>query len=293
MNWQKSLKGKVRLQEPLKDKTTFKIGGRAEVFVEPKNKDQLKADVILASSNKVPVFILGAGSNILVDDLGVKGIVIRLRSKEFKNISFSGNKVRVGAGVALIQLIRESAKHSLSGLEFLAGIPGSVGGALMMNAGSWGSCIGDLVEEVMVMGYNGKIKIIGCKSIKFAYRNSGLDRYIILSATFKLSKKDKSVINKSIKNLLAKKTLNQDNSSPNAGCVFKNTSGESAGKLIDLCGLKGRRVGGAAVSEKHANFFLNKNNASAKDVLELMEIAKLQVKKQFDINLKPEIKIWR
>jgi len=292
MNWQKSLKNKVKINEPLASKTTFKIGGRAGVFAEPEDIEDLRSVIVSAKKYRISVVILGAGSNILVRDKGVSGVVLRLSSPKFKKIAFYDDCVLAGSGCTLARLIREASKRSLSGLECLAGIPGTVGGALIMNAGAWGGCIGDLVEEVMILDYNGKTKAIKKKDIKFNYRTSNLAKFIILGAKLKLLKVRKREIEGKIKNFLAKRRQTQDNASPNAGCIFKNPDGNSAGKLIDLCGLKGRHVGGAVISRKHANFILNKRNAKARDVLELMGLIKDKVRNKFKVNLKPEIKIW-
>jgi UDP-N-acetylmuramate dehydrogenase len=182
----------------------------------------------------------------------------------------------------------------LAGLEFLAGIPGTVGGALAMNAGAWGRSIGELVEKATVMDYNGDIEVLTKKQMKFSYRNSSLQKYIILNIYLKLKKKNKRIINEKITGYLAQRRNSQDNSLPNAGCIFKNPSERiSAGRLIDLCGLKGRNIGDAFISLRHANFVLNKGNARARDVLKLMELAKREVRKKYRINLEPEIKIWR
>ena len=292
MNWQKDLKREVKFGIALKGKTTFAIGGKAEIFAQPQDLGNLKSLVVMAKKRKVPIFILGAGSNILVSDKGVKGIVLKLNSPDFKKVSFKGNRAWAGSGVALPRLIQEARQSSLSGLEFLAGIPGSVGGALIMNAGAWGKSIGDLIEEVQVMDYNGKIRTLKRSGIKFSYRASNLDKYIILGAAFRLSKINKKNISRNLKNFLAKRRLTQDNTLPSAGCIFKNPASNSAGRLIDACGLKGRRAGGAVISERHANFILNKNNASSSDVLSLMDLARKEVKRKFNITLKPEIRLW-
>ena len=291
MNWQKDLK--VKLDEPLKGKTSFKIGGSSKYYCEPKDIKELKSLVLLAKKNKVPFFVLGAGSNLLIADKALKALVIRLNAPSFKKISFNRSRVYVGSGLMLGLLVRNAAKKSLEGVEFLAGIPGTVGGALAMNAGAWGKDIGALVEEVQVMDHNGKIKALGKNKINFSYRNSDLQKFIILGARLMLFKGQKKEISKKIKKYLENKSNSQDNSYPNAGCVFRNPDGDSAGRLIDLCGLKGKRIGGACVSQKHANFILNKDGACAKDVLRLMALIRKKVSDRFNVNLKPELKIWK
>jgi UDP-N-acetylmuramate dehydrogenase len=293
MNWRQSLKGKVILGEPLKRHTTFKIGGKADLFIEPYDIDDLKILLKKIKNYKMPFFLLGAGSNILVSDRGVRAAVIHLNSPYFKKLILQKNFLEIGSAVMLKQVIIAAEKFGLSGIEFLAGIPATVGGALMMNAGIPQNYMGDLVEEVRVMDYNGKIKKLNKKNLKFSYRFSNLSGYIILSTRLKLIKKDRREIKKTINKYLEFRRLSQDLSWPSAGCVFKNPEGDSAGKLIDLCGLKGKRIGGACVSLKHANFIVNIKDARAKDVCRLMELVEKKVKDKFKINLKPEIIIWQ
>jgi UDP-N-acetylmuramate dehydrogenase len=294
MNWPKSLKGKVRLEEPLSKHTTFKIGGPAKLFIEPFDLPDLRRALSLAEINKLPVFLLGSGSNILASDKGIKGMVLRLSSGYFKNISRQGNTIKVGSGFLLSQLVLYSKKHGLSGVEFLIGIPGTIGGALVMNAGAWGKSVGDIVQEVTVMDYQGKIKILAREQIKFAYRKSSLAKYIILNCKLKLAKDAKQAVGNNITRYIKKRRNSQDLSLPSAGCIFKNpVSKASAGKLIDLCFLKNKRIGGACVSHKHANFILNCDNARSEDILKLISLIKKKVKQKFNINLKPEIKIWQ
>lgn len=291
MNWPKN--SKVRVNYPLKNKTTFKIGGRALFFSEPIGALELKSLIRHAGKNRLPVFILGAGSNLLVGDRGVRGLVIKLSSPDFKGISLSKDGIRAGAGTALNEIIRFAQNKSLSGLEFLAGIPGTVGGALAMNAGCRGSNIGDLVKEAEVMDRGGRVITLKRSQAKFGYREAGLAKYIILSALLKLKNGKKSEIKNTIKKYLEERRRSQDLTMPSAGCIFKNPENDSAGRLIESCGLKGRKAGGALISEKHANFIVNKGNASAKDVLGLIRLAKKEVKDKFKLELQPEIKIWK
>ncbi|MFA5287018.1 MAG: UDP-N-acetylmuramate dehydrogenase [Candidatus Omnitrophota bacterium] len=290
MNWQKSLK--VKRNQLLKNKTTFKIGGRADFFSEPKGPKELSLVVGRAKENNLPVFVIGAGSNLLISDEGVRGLVIKLNSVYFNNISLKGNCIEAGSGVMLSKLIQFAKSKSLSGFEFLAGIPGTLGGALAMNAGCWGKSIGDLVREVEVLDYAGNIKIIKGKEIKFAYRKTNLGNYIILSAVLKLKKSSREAIVRNVKEYILKRKNTQDLTFPNAGCIFKNPQSLSAGRLIDLCGLKGKGIGSAFVSDKHANFILNKGNAKSEDALRLMRLIKARVRNRFRVNLEPEIKIW-
>jgi UDP-N-acetylmuramate dehydrogenase len=293
MTWWKKLKGRVKLKQPLRNKTTFKIGGPAKFFIEPKDAADLKSLIISAKKYNIPILPIGRGSNILISDKGTEAVVLQLNSPPFKRVINNGNLLEVGSGLTLAQLIQSAKSYSLSGVEFLAGIPGAVGGALSMNAGAWGNNLGDIVENVTVMDYNGNIKILNKKNIRFGYRKSNLAKFIILSTRIRLIKKNKKEINSNIKKYLRFRRNAQDNRLPNAGCIFKNPSGRQAGRLIDLCGLKGRRQGGAFVSWRHANFILNRGDACAADVLKLMNLIKNRVKHKFNVNLKPEIKIWK
>ena len=293
MNWPKNLGKEIKLDEPLRDKTTFKIGGRAKFFYAPKNLKDLKLIIRAAKKYRIKVFVIGCGSNILISDKGLNGLVLQLGSGFFKKISFSGNHLSVGSGLRLNRLLQIAAQKRLSGLEFLIGIPGTVGGALTMNAGAWAKSIGGLTEEVNVLDFSGMVKTLKKKNIRFRYRNSGLGKYIILSARFKLFKDSKEAIRGNLNKNLTERRKGQDTSFPSAGCVFKNPLTGSAGRLIDLCGLKGKKMGGAFISTKHANFILNRGDALAQDVLDLMELARDKVRNKFKVNLEPEIKICR
>ena len=292
MNWWKSLKGKIKRREALSKHTSFRIGGKADFFIEPEDNEDLRLLLTLAKKNKRKLLFMGSGSNILAKDPDIKKIVVHLNSGNFAKVKFEGNYCEAGSGVALGQLIRQLSSRDLSGLEFLTGIPGTVGGAVMMNAGAWGKEIADSLADVSVMDYNGNIKLLARNKIKFTYRSSGLDKYIILGARFKLNKANPDQIKNRIGKYLKERRRSQDFGFPNAGCIFKNPRNASAGKLIDLCGLKGSRVGGAVISKKHANFILNINKAKASDVLKLMKLARIKVKRNFKVNLEPEIKIW-
>jgi UDP-N-acetylmuramate dehydrogenase len=302
MNWQKSVRGNIRKNEPLKLHTTFKIGGRVRFFIEPKDADDLKAVLAALKRNKLSFSIIGAGSNILAYDNPINKAVIRLNSDYFKRIELRGSLLEVGAGRLLSGLLGYAKSHGIAGLEFLAGIPGSVGGALVMNAGvsetdASGKIslfdISGLVKKVTVMDHTGKIKVLKRSDIKFEYRSSDLDRYIVLCAQLAVKKSSPSAVSGRITRYLSRRTMTQDLSLPSAGCIFKNPPGESAGKLIDGCGLKGKNIHGASISQKHANFILNYGCARAKDVLQLMDLMKKSVKEKYNITLKPEVRLWK
>ncbi len=293
MNWWKNLKGKVNLKEPLKKHTTFRIGGKAKFFIEPKDNEDLKLLLKLVKRYRMPLWVIGSGSNILINDNGLAGVVLRLSSHFFKKVFFKNNSVTTGSGTQLSRLVWLAQKKGLSGAEILAGIPATIGGALAMNAGVKGKNIGALVKNVTVMDYHGRVKILKKKDLKFSYRDSHLSKYIILAATLKLVKKNKDKISAAIKHYLDYRKSTQDYSFPSAGCVFKNPPGDSAGRIIDLCGLKGKGIGGARVSRIHANFILNHGNAKAAEVLRLMRSLSREAKERFNLIFKPEIKKWR
>ncbi|MFH1338329.1 MAG: UDP-N-acetylmuramate dehydrogenase [Candidatus Omnitrophota bacterium] len=297
MSSQLSLKGKFRINERLAGHTSFKVGGVVRYWAEPQDIPDLRNLVAFAKNKKMPLRIIGAGSNLLVNDGKIKGVVVKLSSNCFKSIKKVNQRMlRVGAGLSLARLVSYTRRSGLSGCELLSGIPGTVGGALAMNAGG----IGDSVFDVSVMGHNGRIKILGNKDIRFGYRSSNLGRYIILGARLKLVKRSKRAIGKSINEYLAYRRRTQDLSFPSAGCVFKNPDSErmarrvkpSAAYFIERCGLKGLSFGEAAVSDKHANFIVNKGKAGFSDIRRLMRHVAGQVRKRFNVILEPEIKIW-
>lgn len=280
----------VKFNEPLAEYTSFRIGGPAEYFIEIENKNELVNLLKVARKYNLKVFPFGAGTNLLIKDKRVKGLVIKLNG-EFKKIGISGEKVKVGAGVLLPQLIKQCARNNLGGMEFLAGIPGTVGGALVMNAGNPEEGIGDLVERVEVMSPAGEIKTLQKKDLHFSYRSSNLPAgSFILSCWLKLKKSKKDVIMKIIKEQLRKRWEKQPRGL-SAGSIFKNPPGDYAGRLIEQAGLKGLKYGDAYISEKHANFIINRGKAKAKDALYLIRKIKSKVKEKFGVDLELEIKI--
>ena len=296
MNWHRDLKGKIKFKEPLSKHTSFKIGGPAKFFIEPRDINDLKRLLEKVKRYKIPLRLIGAGSNLLISDRGIEGAVIKLSSPDFCQVIFREQIIEAGSGVRLSKLVKLSQKAGYAGLEFLSGIPGSLGGALVMNAGvsekNKNICLGNLVESVKVMDYNGKVKSLGKDKLKFNYRKSNLAKYIILSAHLKLKKESKEKISQKMKCYLDRRCLTQELSYFSAGCIFKNPLPHAAGKLIESCGLKGRSFRGAQISCRHANFIINKGKARAVDVLKLMDDIQREVMRKFRIELKPEIKIW-
>jgi UDP-N-acetylmuramate dehydrogenase len=304
---------KIKEKIPLKEYTTFKIGGPARYFFVAKSKEDLKNAILWAKKKKLPFFILGGGSNVLFSDNGFDGLVIKLQNTQYE---IRNTKIVAEAGVPLQKLVLELARRGLSGLENLAGIPGTLGGAIWGNAGAFGREIGNLVEEVKVLDVGSsklEVKKLKNKGCKFGYRGSVFKRrknWIILEATLKLKKGKKKEIEEKIKEILKLRKEKQPLEFPSAGSVFKNVSIEKvpkeirekfkekikngflpAGVLIEAAGLKGFQIGGAKISEKHANFIVNVGNAKASDVKELIEKIKKEVKKKFKIQLEEEIKL--
>ncbi|MDD5626208.1 MAG: UDP-N-acetylmuramate dehydrogenase [Patescibacteria group bacterium] len=291
--------------------TSFKIGGPAKYFLEAKNADEVIEGLKWAKKNKIKYFVLGGGSNILISDEGFNGLVIKVQPAKifFKNLSGV-----ISAGTSLAQLVGASIKDGLTGLEWAAGIPGTLGGAIYGNTGAMGHSISESVEKIKVLRNSALINLKN-KDIKFAYRKSIFQKNkdVILEIELKLQKGDREEIKKLIKENLLKRSLSQPHY-PSAGCVFKNLSPRltslglakllekypelenfkksgvvSAGWLIEKCGLKGKQIGQAQISEKHANFIVNLGNAKAKDVIALINLVKKTVKNKFDFDLKEEI----
>ncbi len=282
----------VRQDELLAPYTYLKIGGPARYFAEPTTIDELRNLLVRARNEGLPVYILGGGSNILVRDEGVNGLVIRTASPAFQTIDVRGNQVSAGAGTTLWSAIRAAAEHRLAGLELLAGIPGTVGGAVRMNAGGRFGDIGQFTQSVTVMDWDGEIHEIQRDDLNFEYRDSGIDEPIILSASFTLEEDDPAAIARRMKKVWITKKATQPLSFQSAGCIFKNARGLSAGALIEQAGLKGYRVGSAEVSERHANFIIAHPGCTARDVLRLIDLIRERVKAKFGVELELEIKIW-
>lgn len=297
-NFPKNLiKGSCKPLEILSAHTSFRIGGPAALWVEPKDTRELKKIVLFAKNNGIPLFVMGGGSNVLVSDEGFNGIVVHLGSAAFKNISINGTSVRVGAGYSTPGLVRLSCNNGLSGLESLVGIPGTIGGAVFMNAGGWSSPlyknIGDYVMSLKVMDYHGNIEVLKKDEIEFGYRRSNLSDRIVLEVTLRLGREESSALTSRCSKFLKMKKEKQVLDMPSAGCVFKNPKDFqfTTGQLIDMLGLKGRRVGGAEVSEKHANFIINRKNATSQDVMRLVSIISKKVMDSYNIPLELEIKV--
>jgi UDP-N-acetylenolpyruvoylglucosamine reductase len=281
----------VRPDEPLARRTTLRVGGRADVFVEPASEDDLARVLQFCAQRHLPFTVLGRGSNLLIKDGGIRGVVICLNQPVFNRIEVQGPRLRCGAGVKLKAVAIEARKHGLSGLEFLEGIPGSVGGALRMNAGAMGSWTFEVVEAVRFMEAAGLVHQRPAGELNPQYRSCAWFKdHIALAAIFKGQPAPREVIAERMKTFSQKRWDTQP-PEPSAGCIFKNPTTIPAGKLIDELGLKGTRVGDAVVSRVHGNFIVNEGHATAKDVLDLIHIIQARAKSQRGIDLETEVEI--
>lgn len=282
--------GKVEKDVSLSKYTTYRVGGVAKAIIYPKNTEKLIELINLIKKYNYKYKMLGNGSNLLFSDNEYDGVLIKL--SEFNNIEIHDNKITVGAGFPLIKLSQIAMKNALTGLEFAAGIPGTIGGAIFMNAGAYKSDMGYIVKSVKVLTPDMRVISLSNSEMDFHYRTSFLQKnpdYICLEVNIKLNHGDKNAIEKVLKDRRERRMLSQPLEYPSAGSVFRNPSDEvSSGKLIDDLGLKGLTKGGAEVSVKHANFIINKNNATAKDIKELILFVKKSVKDNYGIDLKIE-----
>lgn len=281
--------GDIKIDANLAKYTTYKVGGIAKLLVYPKNIDKLITLMTIINREDVKYIVLGNGSNVLFSDDLYDGVIIKLDYLD--DIEFNDNIVKVGAGYNLIRLSLECAKRGLAGLEFASGIPGTVGGAVFMNAGAYNSDIKSVIKDVTVLTPDLKIITLTKTEMNFAYRESFLQHhkgYICLGATFKLGYEKRDVLEEIIKDRKLKRKRTQPLEFPSAGSVFRNPDGLYSGKLIEDLNLKGYQVGGAMISPKHANFIINVGDAKASDIKEIIDLVKLKVKEKYNINLRVE-----
>lgn len=278
--------------EPMKLHTSFKIGGPADFFIAPKNIEKLVSTIKLCSNEKIPYYIMGNGSNLLVSDKGFRGVILQIY-KNFNEVRIVGDRVYAQAGVLLSRLSKDIYEASLEGFEFASGIPGTLGGAVFMNAGAYGGEMKHIVEEVTVVTHQGDFINLPKEALALDYRSSILQKedYVAISATLKLKNGDKELIKKTLDELNHKRKTKQPLEMPSAGSTFKRPEGYFAGKLIMDAGLRGHCIGGAQVSEKHCGFVVNKGSATAEDVILLMEHVRTIVKEMFGVELEPEVKL--
>jgi len=286
----KAMEFDILENEPMAKYTSFKIGGNAEVLARPKTTDELAKIWQTCRQHDIPFTILGDGTNVLVSDEGIKGVVVL--TNKMSSITIDGNKITATAGVRLAKLAEEACKAGLAGLEFASGIPGTVGGAVYMNAGAYGHDISNVCESVKIQT-PAEAVIQPVEQMQFGYRKSKVQQgnQLVLEATFKLTQGDPTKIREEMTSLNNRRRESQPLDYPSAGSTFKRPEGYFAGKLIQDSGLKGFQIGGAQVSEKHAGFVINKGNATAKDVKDLIEAVRQKVHENFGVWLEPEIRM--
>ena len=294
--WYKDLESKIKqgvlkIDEPLSKYTMTKLGGCADILVIPTTIDETEATVRYAYEHDIPLLLLGNGSNMVVRDGGVRGIVLHL--SKLKHVKIEGTSVHAEGGANIFDVSRLAGAQSLTGFEFACGIPGSVGGAMAMNAGAYGGEIKDIIVRVTVLTNEGKRLVLSKDELELGYRQSVITKkgYFVLSADFNLEVGNQEEINAKMADLTFQRESKQPLEFPSAGSVFKRPPGYFAGKLIQDSGLQGKGFGGAEVSVKHAGFIVNKNNATASDYIQTIEMVKTEVKKNFGIDLEFEVKI--
>ena len=283
-------KNRIFKNEMMKKHTSFKIGGPADFFIIIESVEELKAVLKFAKELDIPVTCIGNGSNLLIKDNGIRGLTIKL---DFKDLTINEDEIEAGAGVPIPVLARKAYENGLSGLEFASGIPGTLGGAIKINAGAYGGEFKDVVDFTTYLDNNLQIHTVSNEDQNFSYRNSRFNNTddIIISAKMKLKKENKDIIKAKMDELSAKRKDKQPINFPNAGSVFKRKNEYIAAEVIDKCGLKGYNIGDAYISDLHAGFIVNKGNATAQDVIQLIEYIKNTVHEKYNINLELEIKV--
>ncbi|KXG78587.1 UDP-N-acetylenolpyruvoylglucosamine reductase [Fervidicola ferrireducens] len=283
---------RVKIDEPMKYHTSFRIGGPADVMVLPQDVDEIRKVVNYCNQNSIPFFVMGNGTNLLVRDKGIRGVVIKI-AQNFNDVKVEGNIIKARAGALLSLVAKAALENGLTGLEFASGIPGTLGGAIIMNAGAYDGEMAKVVREVVVMDLKGEISSMKNEELDFSYRWCKLQTggKIVLEAKLELEAGAYEDIKRKMEEFSKRRKMKQPLNMPSAGSTFKRPPGNYAGFLIEKAGLKGFKVGDAMVSELHAGFIVNTGNATAKDVLSLIEIIQNRVKEKFGILLEPEIKV--
>lgn len=292
MSWWKEFASVMECDVPLGCLTWFRVGGPARYMFRPTIETQLAALVERARQEGVPVKVLGGGANVLISDDGFDGVVVRLDSDAFTRVEQDGTTLSAGAGVDLMPLARRCSEQGLSGLEGLAGIPGTVGGAIRMNAGGRFGEFGSLVSDVDILRNDGTIERRGRNQLEFGYRRSDVGDGIVLSARLELTQDDPGRVKRTYEECFAYKKASQPLAEHSAGCVFKNPPARSAGAVIEEAGLKGIRCGGAHVSKRHANFIITDRDATASDVLRLIDLVQERVLQLLGTELELELDVW-
>lgn len=285
-------KGTVLTEEPMSRHTSFQIGGPAEIFVQPATGDEVCQAICLAKEEQIPFFVVGNGSNLLVSDDGFRGMIVQI-GRNLQEISVEDNVIYAQAGALLSRVARTALEHGLTGMEFAAGIPGSLGGAVAMNAGAYGGEMKDILTDAEVLTPDGEIKILSLEELDLSYRHSCIfdEDYIVLSVHLQLEQGDTTVIRNRMDELARARREKQPLEYPSAGSTFKRPEGYFAGALIQDAGLKGYTVGGAQVSEKHSGFVVNRGGATAEEVLFLIKQVQKKVKSRFGVTMEPEVRM--
>lgn len=280
---------KIKYNEPLRNHTFIRLGGEADILIIPTTNEEIGAAVNIAKQNSIPLTILGKGSNIIIKDKGIRGITLSLA--EYNGITVEEGLITAQSGADIIEVSRMALAHSLTGLEFACGIPGSVGGALYMNAGAYGGQVSDVLMSATALSRDGELITLTNEEMQLGYRRSifRTDQYVILDATFKLQAGDSELIAGKMKELTIARESKQPLEYPSCGSVFKRPEGHFAGKLIQDCQLQGTRIGGAEVSMKHAGFIVNVDNATSQDYLDLIQFIQRTVKERFGVELETEV----
>lgn len=284
-------KDSILVDEPMSRHTTFRVGGPADFFVTPKAKEEVRDVIRICKEAGMPYYIIGNGSNLLVSDAGYRGVIVQIY-KEMNEVKVEGDLVKAQAGALLSGIAAKALGAELSGFEFASGIPGTIGGACVMNAGAYGGEMKDVLEFVTVLTGEGKIIELGRNELELGYRTSVIAKkgYIVLGAVLKLERGDGEKIKTYMDELKEKRVTKQPLEYPSAGSTFKRPEGYFAGKLIEDAGLRGFQVGGAQVSEKHCGFVINRDHATAADIMELMRQVQIRVKENSGVDLEPEVK---
>lgn len=284
--------GTLLEQELMSKHTSFRVGGPADLFVQPADVTELWNVLCLARQEKVPFFVIGNGSNLLVSDEGFRGMIVHTGGG-LRNITVEGDVIYAQAGALLSTVARTALEHGLTGMEFAAGIPGTLGGAVCMNAGAYGGEMKDILLDAEVLTQEGERLVIPVEELDLSYRHSVIfeKNYVVLAAHIRLSRGDQAQIRNKMNELAGARKEKQPLEYPSAGSTFKRPQGYFAGKLIQDAGLKGYTVGGAQVSEKHSGFVINRGNATAEEVLFLIKQVQKKVRQQFGVNLEPEVRM--
>jgi UDP-N-acetylmuramate dehydrogenase len=284
---------RVYIDEPMNKHTSFKIGGPADVLVLPETIEDVRSVMEVCGKEACPFHVVGNGSNLLIGDDGIRGVVLKL-SENFSGVEIEGTQVRAKSGILLSQLSSKVVEKSLGGFEFASGIPGTIGGAVFMNAGAYGGEMKDVVKEVTVLTRDGQVRTLTNDELEFGYRMSAIqkDKHIVLEVLLELEERPYEEIKQRIDELTEKRTSKQPLNLPSAGSTFKRPEGYYAGKLIDDAGLRGVRYGDAQISEKHCGFIVNRGCATSADVLRLIGLVQKVVHDQFGVMLEPEVRLF-